>query len=224
MKKQQFKPHFVIDTRESSAELFNQLSLQAAVRDFTFEKNYLVGGDVLCLEAGLIIERKEAQDFVASIMDQRLHNQIQLMYSNYPNFSYYIIVEGDPYRTRSSINKNAIIGKMVSILAKTNFKVVFVPDTESFVYACYNIATKLSERDVGTQVFHKEKLIITDDEVIVNMLQQIEGLGYDRAKLIAEKYDYSIIKLITESTEESLQEVPGVGKILSHKILEILRK
>ena len=93
-------------------------------------------GDVAC--GDIVIERKEAGDFVGSIIDGRLNEQAAKMSLNYDHK--YVIIEGNPFRTDSNINPHAIIGKMVSLLVKHDMKIIFVETPTQFVFACSRFA------------------------------------------------------------------------------------
>ena len=61
---------FYLDDREQSQAVKDAFQFVAATRVFDYEIAHLDIGDVVC--GNVCIERKEATDFVCSIMDGRL--------------------------------------------------------------------------------------------------------------------------------------------------------
>ena len=125
----------LVDTREHNEDIFDTLDILSSEKGFEWEKATLETGDVVC--GNVCIERKEAGDFVGSITTGHLKEQCAKMCLNFPdpNGHKYLILEGDPYTTRSNMNINAITGQMTSLAVKYNIKLVYVPNAAQFVYA-----------------------------------------------------------------------------------------
>ena len=95
-----------------------------------FERMRLNEGDYIC--GGICIERKEINDFCASIMDGRLTKQIEKMKAKYKHV--YILVSGHVEDRTSDIHENCILGKIASILVKHNVPVITVDDDFQLIY------------------------------------------------------------------------------------------
>ncbi len=210
--------HIKVDTREKSEQLFDAFDILAYEKGFDYEKTTLQVGDVSC--GNVVIERKEANDFVSSIMDGRLSSQAAKMCLNYEYK--YVIIEGNPFRTNSKINENAIIGKMSSLAVKYNIRMLFVEYPQQFVYACYSIIKKHAEEGTFNPNEHDTLAYKNSEEdIVVSMLYQIKNLGLDKAKAIAEMYDYNLAVLTFSITKEDLLTIPGIGDVIADKIIKI---
>lgn len=74
------------------------------------------------LADGMTVERKSAEDFVASIMDRRLFVQIAMLKATYAKV--FILVEGDAFATQSAIAPEAITGALSYITVIEGIPVV----------------------------------------------------------------------------------------------------
>jgi len=210
-----------IDTREHNADMFDAFDIICAEQGWSYEKTKLDVGDVAC--GDVIIERKEAGDFVHSIMDGRLKEQAAKMCLNYEYK--YVIIEGNPFQTGSKISTNAIIGKMTSLIVRHNIKLLYVDNPAQFAYACFSLITKHIEGDVFNPNEHETLAYKTDNtDVLTAMLYQIPRLGWDKAKLIAEKCDYSLKTFVEKVTVERLLAIEGIGDVMAERIMSFVTK
>jgi len=211
--------HLKVDTREQSTDLWDAFDLLSIDKGFTFERTFLKVGDVAC--GDIVIERKEASDFVSSIMDGRLKEQSAKMCLNYEYK--YLIVEGSPFRVKSNIHPNAILGQMTSLVTKYNIRLIFVEDTYQFAYVCHSIVQKHIAEQMFNPAEH-DKLFykVKDEDIVVAMVQQIPNLGYEKAKLVAKKYNNSLKDLVNNVSTEGLLQIDGIGDITAKNILKIL--
>lgn len=210
-----------VDTREHEQELFDAFDRLADEKGFTWEKEALVAGDVVC--GNIVVERKTAQDFLGSIMSDRLSEQAAKMCLNFEHK--YIIIEGDPFMTTSRIHPNAIIGKMTSLAVKYNIKMIYVNSPTKFVYACWSLITKHLEEGRFDPNEHIAKAYeATTESIVINMLSQIPRLGAEKATIIADKYGHSIAKMSQQMTKKDLCDIEGIGDVLADRVMGILTK
>ena len=210
-----------IDTREHNTEMFDAFDILCHEKGWEYEKSHLEVGDVVC--GDVVIERKEAGDFVHSIMDGRLKEQAAKMSLNYEHK--YVIIEGNPFRTESKLHSNAIIGKMTSLTVRHNIKLIFVDTPTQFAYACLSLITKHIEGDIFNPAEHETLAYKTDNtDVLTAMLFQIPMLGWDKSKLIAEKCNYSLKNLVEYATYERLIDIEGIGDVMAERILDFVTK
>lgn len=95
----------IVDSRESQSGLAELLAAGGA--DVVVEE--LECGDYVLAE-GMVIERKTAEDFLASIMDRRIFLQIAMLKRTYAKT--YILIEGDLFDTYSGISADSVIGAL----------------------------------------------------------------------------------------------------------------
>jgi ERCC4-type nuclease len=86
-----------VDSSEANSGIPRRL---AAIDGVRVTESRLDCGDYLCSDA-VAIERKTATDFIASIMDRRLFEQVAHMIGTFETSI--LLLEGDPYSTRSGI-------------------------------------------------------------------------------------------------------------------------
>lgn len=211
-----------IDDRERNQEMFDAFDILGSENDFQYKICHLETGDVVC--GDIVIERKEAVgDFIGSIIDGRLREQAAKMCLNFEHK--YLIIEGNPYRTRSKISHNAIIGKMTSLAVKYNIKIILVETPQQFAYACWSIIKKhIEEGMFDPNDFKKLSYKVSDDDIVTAMILQIPGIGYDKAKQIAEKYNYSLITLTNNITKEELCSIEGIGEVTAEKVISVVTR
>jgi Fanconi anemia group M protein len=80
--------------------------------DVSVEWAHLPEADFL-LGDGVAVERKSARDFVASILDRRLFDQIERLVQSYPRPL--LLLEGDPLSTEIGVHPNAIRGALAHV-------------------------------------------------------------------------------------------------------------
>ena len=118
--KNDIKPVTIVaDSRESRAGIAKAL---ATIPGVTVEQAELSSGDYL-IGGGCAVERKAAVDFVTSLMENRLFEQIAKMSVEHERTV--ILVEGDIYGTRSAIAPAALDGALSYISLLSSASLIF---------------------------------------------------------------------------------------------------
>ena len=173
--------------------------------------DYVVGGEVG-------IELKKVDDFVNSLLDGRLLNQIKVLNSSFEKPV--VIVEGeeDIYNVRK-VHPNAIRGALASIATGFAIPVLYTKNS-SDTAALIAIIAKREQQKSGT-VFskhtNKPQTLKGEQEFIVESLPLI-GPAAAKALLL----HFGSIENILKASEKKLQEVPGIGKTIAKRIKEVL--
>ncbi len=100
------KFQITVDMREMRSGLTQQLENSELIEVQYAE---LPVGDFI-LSADVVVERKSAVDFVASIMNKRLFGQVAQMKATYARSI--VLIEGDVFSTRSQISPDALRGAL----------------------------------------------------------------------------------------------------------------
>jgi len=209
-----------IDTREHNEDMFDAFDLICAEHGWSYEKTFLTVGDIAC--GNIVIERKEAGDFVHSIMDGRLKEQAAKMCLNYEYK--YVIIEGNPFQTDSRISTNAIIGKMTSLIVKHNIKLLYVDNPAQLAYACFSLIKKHIEGEIFNPNEHQTLAYKTDNkDVLTAMLYQIPNIGFEKAQLISNLCNHSLKTFVEKATKERLMNIDGIGDVMSDRIMEFTK-
>ncbi|MEM4889028.1 MAG: helix-hairpin-helix domain-containing protein [Thermosphaera sp.] len=203
----------IVDTREPDEyyKFLIERGLRVERRDIGF-CDYIVVSD----EYAVGIERKTPSDFTNSVLDGRIFNQAYMLSMVFPRS--YILIEGFMFEAQSfsSFPRRAYIGALVSLSLKTaphgqrgSISIVTV-ETRSDVITFLELLDKdLSEKNFTRlpklRVPNKSEL--DKKGVLVMMLQAIPGVGEEKARKLAEKYN-SIAEIVRVDVKE-LSELVG---------------
>lgn len=155
------------------------------------------------------VERKTASDFVASILDKRIFQQVSHLREVCTNPL--IILEGDIARANSNISANSIRGVVLWIMFDK--KVPVLQTRNEYTTACmlrqmyykydksFQIAKKIQPRKRKVKSFQQQQ---------ADMLTQIPGIGRQIAKdLLA---SYGSVGNILSATDSELVTTSRIGR------------
>ena len=202
----------IIDTREKQSLIAANLIEKKANIDF--EK--LEIGDYLIEDT--IIERKTFSDFVGSMINKRLFDQLREI-KKYPK--HFLIIEGFYYDyAKFNVHENAIRGMLLSIAIDFQVPVIFTEDEEDT--ANFLILTaKRYEKPRPEIGIRPSKTLKTLEEQKQFILEGFPGVGPTTAKQLLE--NFSTLGEILNATEEELKEISRFDENKIKKFLELLR-
>lgn len=202
----------IADSRESRSGLHLALeSLGAQV-----EVKELPCGDYILAE-GLVVERKAAIDFVVSIMDARIFNQVQVMKATYTKVV--ILVEGDIYNTRSNITQEALLGAMSYLSIIEDVQVVQalnVLQTAKLMMTMQRHAVEGLGYELALRVGKPKDRVAQANYII----QGLPGVGPGSAKKLLAHFGSA--ENVIKATADELRAVPGLGPKTALSIRETL--
>lgn len=172
-------------------------------------------GDFICSGDGIAIERKTHSDFVSSIIDGRIFEQVRTLKENYEKPV--IIVEGFSNR---EMNDNALKATIASLITKFNVSFVNTKNILDTARMIYWLAKKEQEDDnilLGFKQGKKPKEMKRLQEFI---LSGIPGISNVLARRLLE--NFGNIENVINASEIDLSKVKGVGKKLANKIKKLL--
>jgi len=204
-----------VDTRERGSTVIKELSDMGAL---TKIKQLEVGDFVLTDD--IVIERKTISDFLESIIDGRLYNQLNKMSANYS--SPLILVEGNQNELFSlrNIHKNAIIGTLTTIALKYRIPIIFTKDardTAEYIFVTAKREQLKSGSDIRLRIGRKGLTLGEQQRFIVESLPQV---GSALAISLLEKF--GSIKNVSNANEKELQEVEKLGPKKARQIVKVL--
>jgi len=202
----------IVDYREKASGIIDLLSCE----DIQVEVRKVPYGDYVINDA-ITMERKTAKDFLISIIDGRLFNQLSNLKRHC--LSPILIIEGNPFKTGLAFDESAIRGAIVSTQA-----VWYVPVVHS--------RSKQETKDIILMIGKQEETCM--DVVPLRggyrpkrlksrqlfILQGLPKVGPTVAKRLLEHFR-SVSKAINATVEDLLQ-VEGIGRITAEKIREVL--
>ncbi len=217
----------LIDSRETS-ELTKAVMAKAEELSINYSKEWLEIGDYtfndVCFEA------KSSFDFLQSVVNKRLWNQMDNMDRAFTNNI--VIVYGSqaeavvnfisysktnlPKANQARLLKNKFYGAIGKIILDTDCSVIWVKDEkEAAQIICVVCKMQPIDRDIYKPRLIKQRKISTSD-LRIDVLTTIKGLSEKKAKLLIKKCG-SLME-IGELTVKELTEIDGVGKILAERI------
>jgi len=206
------QPKITIDYREKNSLVISELKKIGFELDIKELKvaDYIVNH--------VAIERKTVSDFVSSMLNKRLFNQLEEL-QQYKNKL--LIIEGideqEIYSNDHEINgvhPNAIRGFLLSILLKHKIPILFTKDAEDTA----KFISILARKKPTETPLNITKKSLNKKERLQFIIEGFPGIGPKTAKKLLEKF--KTIKNIANASEKQLQEVLGKKAEIVKKIIE----
>lgn len=191
----------VADSRETRAGIASKL---LKIPGVTLEQAELTSGDYL-LGNGVAVERKAAQDFVISLMEGRLFDQLARMAIEHERAV--ILVEGDIYATRSAITPEALDGALSYISLLSGASLIHSPSLARTPYLLHRMALHI-QHGLGYEIplrCNKPK----GPAAAQYLLEGLPGVGPKLAKVLLSHFETP--RAVFAATREELLQVKGVG-------------
>lgn len=203
----------VADMRETRSTITQALR---GLPDVSVEVRELSCGDYL-LREDFPVERKAAGDFVLSIQDRRLFEQVAKMKGEFGRATF--IIEGDIYATRSAMSPDAIRGALSYLVALEGASILPSKNTTDTA-ALLGVMARHLQEGLGYQVAlrgSKPKDLRTQAQFIV---EGLPGIGPGSAKSLLGHF--GSIEAICAADIPALRAVPGVGEKTAKQIRSIV--
>src|SRR3990167_570922 len=156
------------------------------------------------------IERKTTSDFVASMIDGRLTEQITYMQEYAKPI---VIIEGSWQGLESHMNMNAILGMIAAIAARTNVSFMHTDNSMETAY----LAAKICEKSTDGKSFNHKDVIRKDIPLDLAMLCLVPKISLIKAEKLLAHYKFQdIIRL----EKDKLRAIDGIGETLANNIIE----
>lgn len=188
-----------IDYREKNSLVASEL----VKLNFKIEFKELKIGDYIVKDT--IIERKTVNDFLNSMINNHLKNQIEEL-KQFENKL--IIIEGleeqELYSDKKSrINPNAIRGFLLSILLKHKIPIIFTKneeDTAKFI----SVLAKKQEKEIS---LNGKKKTLNKKEQLQLILESFPGIGPKTSKKLLK--EFGNLQNIINAPKENLEKILG---------------
>ena len=209
--KEKPKQKIIIDYRERESLIPSILIKQ----EFQIEFRNLKVGDYIVND--IAIERKTKTDFINSMLNGRLVNQLQEL-QQYERKA--LLIEGieeaqDNLKIKEQlIHPNSVKGFIISILLNYRIPIIFSKDSKDSANFISLIARK-KPRDSPLNI---KKKTLDKKEQMEFILQGFPGIGSKKSKALLEKF--GSIKNIINSSEEELKKIIGKKSEIFQKIIK----
>ena len=206
----------IADTREQNSQITKEL-INQGVKVTT--KQLEVADYIIANEIG--IERKEVSDFVASIIDKRLLNQVKNLRNNF--LKPLLIIEGneDIYSIRK-IHPNAIRGMLSAIALDFHVPIIYTKSQQETASLIKIIAHRAFDDKIQQIPLRLERKPLTTKELQEFIVESFPGIGPANAKSLLK--ELKSIKNIANSEIEKLKSVEGIGHKKAEEIKRILEE
>jgi len=193
----------IIDNHEKNSFVPSELKEQG----FEIEFKDLKVGDYIVRD--IVIERKTVSDFISSMINKRLSNQIEEL-KQYKNPL--LIIEGideqelyteEYFKEKTGMHPNSIRGFLVSILLVHKIPIIFTKnaeDTAKFI----SVILKRKPKEVSLNV---SKRNLNKKERLQFILESFPGIGPKTAKKLLKKF--KTLRNIFNAQIDELKELIG---------------
>jgi ERCC4-type nuclease len=202
------------DMRETTSGILTTLKGMEGVE---IQVGELPSGDFVIHES-TCVERKTAVDFINSIMDGRLFNQVAKMKNEFANPI--IIIEGDVFKTRSKMSKASLMGAISYCAVVERVTVIPTSNTNETAELIFMMAKQLQiglSNEVNMRV-QKPKPYAHMAQYLV---EGLPGIGPTFADRLLKHFKSPLAVFM--ASVESLQQVAGMGKKRAEGINTALR-
>ncbi len=165
------------------------------------------------------VEKKSVHDFVASIIDGRLLDQIKNLKRSFERSLLVIEGEEDIYTVRK-VHANAIRGMLGAITIGYGVPVLYTKHAKDTAGLLAVIAKR--EQDKGRDYSLHSSKPLTLKEQQEFLVSSLPGIGLNTAKVLLG--EFGSVKSLVNASEEELMGVEGVGEKISGRIKEVLEK
>jgi len=199
-----------VDSREIRSEVVKKLYELSNVRVGNYNADYIISDRIA-------IERKTVEDFVDSIVDKRLFDQLIELKKNYQKPI--LIVEGDGLYRR--LSPNAIRGALATVVVDFDIPIIFTKSPEETAEFIVSLARR-EQLAKGREVYpHYGKTKMTLKEQMEYVVSSISDIGPVIAKNLLEHFQ--TIENIAKADLNDLMKVPKVGRKIAEKIVRIMK-
>ncbi len=159
------------------------------------------------------VELKKIPDFVASIIDGRLVEQVRQLKHNFDKAVLVIEGEEDIYTVRK-VHANAIRGMLSSIVLDFHVPVLYTKNPKDTAGLLAVMAKREQEKDRDFSYHERKPHLI--DEQLEFIVAALPGIGVPTAQNLL-NYFGSLKKVVTASKEE-LRALDGIGEKTSERL------
>ncbi len=202
------------DNREADTKVLAILKKRCEVREKQLKvADYVLSKNVAC-------ERKTGNDFLQSLIDGRLFSQIKALKDSYENPL--LLIEGEISLEERNIHPNAVRGALAAIAIDFSVPIMWTKTQLETADMLFTIA----KREQGEK---KSRIGLRNKRKFLSLNQQQEFLisGLPKVSDVLAKRvlkHFGTPEKVFTASEQELQEVEGIGKVMAKKIRKLLTR
>ncbi len=208
------KFEIIADVRERGSKvlelLFLDPELKVTVKQLPLA-DYIISDRVA-------VERKSAEDFIQSIIDGRLFDQVKRLSEHYARPI--LIVEGDLFSVPRGVHPNAIRGALISLVTDFGISVLFSNSPEETATYIKLLAKREQEEGERIPRIRGEKRILSLPEMQQFIVESLPFVGPKLARELLKKF--GTVERVMTATERELSKVEGIGPKRAKEIRRVL--
>ncbi len=204
------KEKMYVDTREFRSKVVKILS-----EDYEVVPVQLSVGDYV-LSDRIAVERKTTGDFLESIRDGRLFEQVKKLRNDYK--APVLIIEGESLFSRN-FHENSIYGAIASIISDFNVPVIFTrnpEETAKLLKALYR-RERAEHREIA---LHKERKPMTLEERQRYIVESLPSVSAKLSKRLLEHF--GSVRDVMNAEVSELVDVKGIGRKTAESIHKVI--
>ncbi len=203
------------DNRESNSRVVSILKKHCSLREQKLEvADYL-------LSERVAVERKTSADFLQSIIDKRLFEQLSNMKDNFTNPI--LLIEGNSLFEKSiNIHDNAIRGALASIAVDYSVPILWTHNQLETAKMLYRIAHREQLGQKKSIGLRGKRRLLSENQMQEFLIEGFPGISGTTAKKLLKHF--GTCEKIFTSPESELQKVDGIGKETAAKIRLLLTR
>lgn len=196
----------------------NKVAKELSRMDAIVKKKRLDVADFLVSER-TAIERKEAADFVDSIIDNRLFEQIQSLHQ-FENPV--LVIEGKDLYSHRDIHPNAIRGAMASIAIDHSISILWSNEIKGTAELLESLAKREQKENNKEVAVRGGKSPKTEKELQEFVVAGLPDINTKIARRLLK--EFGTIQEVFTATEEELKNVEGIGEKKAESIRELVER
>ncbi|MBI4162529.1 MAG: hypothetical protein HY513_02505 [Candidatus Aenigmarchaeota archaeon] len=203
------------DSRESGSMVVSILKKHCSLHEQKLEvADYL-------LSERVAVERKTSTDFLQSIVDKRLFEQLSNMKHSFTNPI--LLIEGNSLFEKSiNVHDNAIRGALASITVDFSVPILWTHNQLETAKMLYRIAHREQvKKNKNTGIRGKRKLF-SENQIQEFMLEGFPGISNITAKKLLKHFGSPAA--VFQASESELMKADGIGRETAKRIRIILTR
>ena len=205
------------DSREKRSKVLNKLAQKCDVEVVTLP----VGDYVI---ADVVVERKSVFDFVQSVIDGRLWNQIHRLTQS--DGKKMIIVEGSlamPLKFHEKIKPSMILGAVASVICDWNIPIVVLPSSNWTVeFLCRIHENRYKDKSGLAPALRFKRKVTDPNDEIRRVVEALPGIGATMADALLR--EFKTLRNLFNASKFDLMRVEGIGSKRAAYLAELFRR